>query len=66
MKNCLFGTVKLVRNAIKSKFIYNGYRIAFVGEGSWIFDNDLARNVAIFVVDNSSSSHTYNNKKVRF
>ena len=24
LKNCLFGTVRLVRNAIKDKFIYNG------------------------------------------
>ena len=24
LKNCLFGTMKLVRNTIKSKFIYNG------------------------------------------
>ena len=24
LKNCLFGTVKLVRNAIKNEFIYNG------------------------------------------
>ena len=24
LENCLFGTVKLVRNAMKSKFTYNG------------------------------------------
>ena len=29
LKNCLFGTVKLVRNAVKSKFTYNGREIAF-------------------------------------
>ena len=33
LKNCLFGTVKLVRNTIKSKFIFNGNGIAFDGEG---------------------------------
>ena len=32
-KNCLFGTVKLVRNTIKSKLIFNGNGIAFDGEG---------------------------------
>ena len=44
--------VKLVRNAIKSKFIYNDWGIAFDG-GSRSFDNDYARNVVIFGVDNS-------------
>ena len=34
LKNSLFGTVKLVRNAIKSKFTYNGRGIAFDGESS--------------------------------
>ena len=54
--------VKLVRNAIKSKFIYNDWGIAFDG-GSRSFDNDYARNVVIFGVDNSSSSHRDNWKK---
>ena len=62
IKNCLFGTVKLERNAIKSKFTYNGRGIAFDGEGSWSFGNDFARNVVVFGVDNSSSSHTDNRK----
>ena len=46
----------------KSKFNYNGRGIAFDGEGSWSFDHDFARNVVIFGVDNSSSSHTDNQK----
>ena len=62
LKNCLFGAVKPVRNAIKSKFTYNGWGIAFDGEGSWSFGNDFAGNVVIFGVDNSSSSHTDNQK----
>ena len=37
LKNCLFGSVKLVRNTIKSRFTYNGRGIAFCGEGSWSF-----------------------------
>ena len=60
LKNCLFGTVKLVRNTMKSKFTNNGWGLAFDGEGSWNFGNDFARNVGIFGVDNSSSSHTDN------
>ena len=53
----LFGTVKLARNAGKSKCTYNGWGIAFDGKGFWSFDNDKARNVVIFCVDNSWSSH---------
>ena len=59
-KSCLFGTVKIVRNTIKSKFTYNGRGIIFDREGSWSFDNDYARNVVIFGVDNSASSHMDN------
>ena len=60
LKNCLFGTAKLVRNTIKRKFIYNGRGIGFDGESSWSFGNEFARNAIIFAVDNSSSSHTDN------
>ena len=62
VKNCLFGTVKLARNAIKSKFTYSGGGIAFNEERSLSFGNDFARNVVIFSVDNISSSHTGNQK----
>ena len=61
-KNCLFGRVKLVKNAVKSKVIYDGRPITFDGESSYSFGNDFDRNVVIFVVDNSSSSHTKNRK----
>ena len=49
----------------KEKWVYNGYEIAFDGKGSWSFSNDYARNVVIFGVDTSSSSHI-NNRKNRF
>ena len=58
----MFGTVKLVRNAIKSKFIYNGWGIEFDGEDEWSFGNNYAGNVLIFGVDNSASSHTDSRK----
>ena len=60
LKICLFGTVKLVRNEIKNKFTCNAQRIVFFGEDSWSFGYEFARNVVIFGVDNSSSSHTDN------
>ena len=58
----LFGTVKLTRKADKSKFTYNGQGIEFDGRGYGGSDNDTARNVGIFGVDNSSSSHIDNPK----
>ena len=65
LKNCLFGTVILERNAMKNKFTHNGWGIAFDVEGSWGFGNEFVRNVVIFGVDNSSSSHT-DNQKITF
>ena len=60
LKDSFFGTVKLVRNETKSKFIYDGQGIAFDVKDSWSFDKDFARNAVIFGVDNSSSSHPDN------
>ena len=62
LTNCLFGRVKLVRNIIKNKFTYNGWGIAFDVEGSWSFGNNFVENVAIFGVDNISSSDIDNRK----
>ena len=63
LTNCLFGEVKLTRNAIKWKFVYNGSGIPFNETGSWSFRNDFDRNNVIFAVDNSSASQTDNQKK---
>ena len=45
-----------------SNIIYSGYGITFDSGGSRSFDDDFARNVVIFGVDNSSSSHSDNRK----
>ena len=47
---------------MKSKFAYNGRGIAFDGEDLWSFGNEFDRNIVIFGVANSSSSHTDNRK----
>ena len=61
LKNCLFGGTNIVKkNSDKEKYVYSGYRIAFDGKGEWSFSNDCTRNVIIFRVDNSSSSHADN------
>ena len=57
-KHFMLRTVKLTRNTIKSNFICNGRGIAFDTACSRNFGNEFARNIIIFGVDNSSSSHT--------
>ena len=44
---------------------YSSYGIAFDGNGEWSFDNGYARNIVIFGVNNSSSYHADNHKKVK-
>ena len=44
------------------KHVYSGYGITCESACSWSFNNDTARNVIIFVVDNNSSSHADNCK----
>ena len=58
----MFGTVKLVTNLVKSKFIYNDWEIAFDGECYWSFDNDHAKNAVTFGPDKSLLYHTDNRK----
>ena len=61
-KNCLFGATNIVKNSDKEKYMYCGYGITFDSAGSCSFDNDFARNVIIFGVDNTSSFHSDNRK----
>ena len=42
--------------------MYCGYGISFDSADSWSFDNEIARNVIIFGVDNSLSSQAENRK----
>ena len=61
-RNCLFGATNKVRNSDKEKNVCSGYGTTFDSGDPWGFDNNFARNVAIFGVDNSSSSHADNHK----
>ena len=44
--------------------MYSDYGIIFDSAGAWRFDNDTARNIVIFGVDNSSSSYVDNHKNI--
>ena len=61
-KKCVFVATIIVKNSDKEKYVYSGYGITFDSAGSWSFDNEIARNVVMFGVNNSSSSHADNCK----
>ena len=64
LENCLFGAVKLTKNADIDKYGYSGYGIGFDRHGSFSFPGTgLGKNVIIFGVDMSSSTKIANRKK---
>ena len=63
LENCLFGSVKLTKNADIDKYRYSGYGIKFDRETSFLFGNDFGKNVIIFGVDMSSSTKIDNRNK---
>ena len=63
LENCLFGSVKLTKNADINKYGYSGYGIGFDRETSFSFGNEFGKNVIIFGVDMSSSRKIDNRKK---
>ena len=56
LENCLFGSVKLTKNADIDKYGYSGYGIGFDRETSFSIGNKTGENVIMFGVDMSSSS----------
>ena len=52
----MFGETNIVKVSDTDEWVYSGHGIAFDGEDWWSFDNDTARNIIIFGVDNSLSS----------
>ena len=63
LENCLFGSVKLTKNADIDKYGYSGYGIGFDRETSFSFGNEIGKNVIIFGVDMSLSAKIDNMKK---
>ena len=62
--NCLFGSVKLTKNAVPDKYAYCGYGIGFDTRSEFSLpDGSFGKNV-IFGVDNSSSVHVDNKKTI--
>ena len=62
--NCLFGSVKLTKNADLDKYKYTGYGIAFYSRSEFLFtDRSYGKNVIVFGADMSSSVHVDNKRK---
>ena len=59
----MFGAVKLTKHVDVDQYKYSGYGIGFDRKGSYSIGNEVGRNVIIFGVDMSSSSHIDNKKK---
>ena len=64
IKNCLFGTVTLTKNADIEKYKCSGYGIGFDRRSSFSFPSGgFGQNVLIFGADMSTSIHIDNKKK---
>ena len=64
LKRCLFGGVKLAKNADRDKYLYSGYGIGFDSRSeNSSLEGSVGKNVIIFGVDISSSVHIGNEKK---
>ena len=65
LENCLLGAVELTKHVDVDLYKYSKYGIWFDRKGSFSIGNEVGRNVIIFGVYMSSSSHI-DNKKKRF
>ena len=64
LKNCLFGSVKVTKNADPDKYKYSGYEIGFDSRSEFSFiDGSVGKNVIIFGADISSSVNIDNENK---
>ena len=62
LRNCLFHVTNTVKYSDKEKYLFSGYGKTFESAGFWSFNNDSAKNVITFGVDNSPLSHADNRK----
>ena len=64
LNNCLFGSVKLIKNAEPDKYKYGGYCIGFDSHSEFSFtDGSIGKNVIIFEADMRLSVYIDNKNK---
>ena len=62
--DCLFGTVKLIKNAQLNKYVFRGYGIGFDARSKFqLPKNKWSIKVVVFVVNNKLSLHADNKEK---
>ena len=54
LDDCLFGTLKLIKNADPDKQVYSGYGTGFDVHQDFSVNGKFGQNVVVFCVDNSS------------
>ena len=65
LQNCLFGAVKLTKNADIDKYKYSGYGIGFDSRGTFSHPSGgYDRSVIILAADLSKSTHSNNKTKI--
>ena len=62
----MFGATKFTKHVDNDLFRYSGYSIRFDRKGLFWIGDEVGRNVIIFGVDMSSSSHIDDKKKRYF
>ena len=61
LENCLFGKIKMIKNADTNKYKYQGHGIGFDLSGIFSHpDGGDGKNVIIFGVDMTNSKHVNN------
>ena len=64
LSSCLFGSLKLTKNADPDRYIYSGYGIGFNSRSEFSLpDGSVGKIVIIFRADMSSSVHVDNKNK---
>ena len=66
LNNCLFGSVKLTKNADPDKYKCSGYEIGFDSRPDFLFtDESIAKYVIVFGADMSSSVNLINQNLIK-
>ena len=67
LNNCLFGSVKLTKNADRDKHKYSSYSIGYDSRSELLFtDRSMGKNVFLFGADMSSSVPIDHKKKISY
>ena len=64
LKNCLFAAVEFTENVDPDNYSYSGYGVGFDSSSPFSILNSYGKNFIYFGVENRSSVHTEDKKKI--